>query len=59
MTRPQFADLLAEARNLGADIRPERMDHGPSYWICRNWQAINQRGLLAKWIEVEESRRVA
>lgn len=50
--------MIAEARELGAELKAERTIEGGYWWYCRNWNVIDERGLLERWIELEESRSV-
>lgn len=47
--------MIVEAKELGADLQSCRIEGG-YYWVCRNWDQLQRRGLLARWIELEESR---
>lgn len=47
---------IVEARQLGADLEPVKMMDGRYHWTCTNWATIQQRGLLSRWIALEEER---
>lgn len=47
---------LDEARHLGAQLVPVKMMDGRYHWTCENWNEIQQRGLLGRWIQIEEER---
>ena len=47
---------IEEARHLGAKLAPLKMMDGRYHWTCENYAQIQQRGLLARWIQIEEER---
>lgn len=49
--------LIVDANDLGAKIESKNIG-GLYYWVCENWEQIEERGQLAKWIELEEKRTV-
>jgi hypothetical protein len=49
---------IEEARHLGAKLKAVRMMDRRFHWTCENWPQIHARGLLAKWIELEEQRQI-
>lgn len=55
ISQRQLLRHIDEARQLGAKIRSSRAN-GRHYWICDNWQEIEQTGRLARWLTLEEQR---
>lgn len=53
----QLARDLDEIRDLGADLESVRFPEG-WLWVCTNARAIESRGLLQRWIDLEETRAV-
>lgn len=47
---------LVDAKALGAELAPVKMMDGRYHWTCENWPTIHQRGLLSRWIALEEER---
>lgn len=47
---------LAEAQQLGADLRSVKRNDGHYHWECTNWERLEATGRLTRWIELEESR---
>mgnify|MGYP001258208668 CR=1 FL=1 len=53
VSRATVNRYIAEARHLGADIRPEQGNRAWLY-VLRNWPACEAK--VRRWIELEEGR---
>ena len=47
---------LAEAQQLGAELRPVKLNDGRYHWECANWERLEATGRLDRWIDLEETR---
>lgn len=55
ISQRQLLRHIKEGRQLGAQLRSSRAN-GRHYWVCDNWQEIEQTGRLARWLTLEEQR---
>lgn len=49
---------IDDARQLGADLRPVKLNDGRYHWTCANWESLEATGRLARWIDLEQSRNL-
>lgn len=49
---------LTEAQNLGAELRPVKLNDGRYHWECANWETLEYSGRLNRWISLEEERKL-